>query len=241
MIWKKMPPRDEKAEALKIHKIFNRPRDAAERVRKIFESFSCLSCLECCKAKLEIRAYPGEPGHEEFKKATLRKDWKGNKVLDRGRVLTIDVDEGDRCLHFDGKGCSVYEVRPGLCRIYPFASKHWPRISYESKEALVYLYSECRVFKDVMDQDVHSIHLSDFLPELQMKLKEMNIDKDEMLKRLVELVGRGEIIGKGFLEESFIAFIEMIKLGKADGIPDIDSDLFIIRDSDIVFPIIDFV
>lgn len=100
--------------------------DLAAEIREI--GFSCLGCGECCRGEdnsvlvfpREIRyiqkatglswpevAAPPEEGEWDRKGSFHTLEWRLTK-------------KGQSCRFYQDGGCSVYQVRPLLCRTYPF-------------------------------------------------------------------------------------------------------------------------
>jgi len=76
-------------------------------------NFRCERCGDCCRYltvrldKKDISMIKGE-GFEDF---FVFDDFIKSDVLKRD-------DKG--CVFFDGDGCKIYDVRPTVCRKYPF-------------------------------------------------------------------------------------------------------------------------
>lgn len=94
--------------------------------------FACTRCGDCCRAGegdgnlvmvsrgeiCAIAAYSGMDPDEVSEPYPESVPFPGGRMVTFGRVLRRPC--GD-CLFFSGKGCTVYPVRPAICRTYPFA------------------------------------------------------------------------------------------------------------------------
>lgn len=83
--------------------------------------FECARCGKCCGGKpgyvwvtkddiLRVRKSLNLTEEEFHKKYLRRVGWR----------LSLAERSDGRCVFLEGKGCSVYEVRPAQCRAYPF-------------------------------------------------------------------------------------------------------------------------
>ncbi len=87
--------------------------------------FACTGCGKCCT---------GAPGYiwvndEEIDAIAdqlnlSRSDFLANYTEEvEGRVSLLELPERNNdCIFLEGKGCTIYDVRPTQCRTYPF----WP-------------------------------------------------------------------------------------------------------------------
>ena len=89
-------------------------------------SFECTRCGDCCR---------GEPGYvwvtlEEAgaiaaSVAMPFRDFESSCLRRIGRKMSLlEKPNGDCILWQDGKGCTVYDVRPLQCRTFPFWSEN---------------------------------------------------------------------------------------------------------------------
>jgi Fe-S-cluster containining protein len=47
-------------------------------------------------------------------------DKENSEIIKEGRVLRLKMGKDGRCVFLKNNQCSVYEIRPLLCRMYPF-------------------------------------------------------------------------------------------------------------------------
>lgn len=94
--------------------------------------FACTRCGDCCRAGegdgnlvivsrdeiSAIAAYTGMVPEDLSEPYPESIAIPGGRTVTFGRVLRRP--RGD-CLFFSGRGCTVYPVRPAICRTYPFA------------------------------------------------------------------------------------------------------------------------
>jgi Fe-S-cluster containining protein len=88
--------------------------------RELFQQIDCIACSNCCKVtgtalnqkdidhisrRLKLSA-------ADFQEQYLRKDAEGEMVL-----------KTKPCPFLTEKGCSIYDIRPKVCREYPYTNK----------------------------------------------------------------------------------------------------------------------
>jgi uncharacterized protein len=83
--------------------------------------FTCTECGQCCT---------GAPGVVRVDENNIREiaAWRGNNLTYFRRTYVRKTDEGlsltekenGDCIFFKNNRCSIYPVRPGQCRTYPF-------------------------------------------------------------------------------------------------------------------------
>jgi Fe-S-cluster containining protein len=88
--------------------------------RELFRQIDCIACSNCCKLtgtalnKKDIAQISGRLSMSaaDFIKQYLRNDDDGEMVI---KLIP--------CPFLTAKGCSIYDIRPELCREYPYTSK----------------------------------------------------------------------------------------------------------------------
>ena len=127
----------------------SRPHDAHEIVKRIFSSKSCLECGICCKDEdgLRIKVFGTEPGKNMLMAAARAKSQYCVKPSVFGSFI---IQSPDVCVFLEegagGKKCSVYDMRPAVCSIFPFMiqeTKTTGRNGLAEKKPLVVLTSYC--------------------------------------------------------------------------------------------------
>ena len=102
------------------------PEDLASRIKKM--KFKCLGCGKCCIGEdnsvvvfpFEIRRIIQFTGETWLQ--TVEPPEEGEWDL-HGNFHTLEwriKKEGASCKFYSGNGCRIYEVRPMICRTYPF-------------------------------------------------------------------------------------------------------------------------
>ncbi len=87
-------------------------------MRKVFE---CKMCGKCCKGRGGI--YLGEDEIEtissylKLNKAEFKKNYL---ELKNGKLRLIQNDTGYCIFYSNQKQCSIHEVKPSICRLWPF-------------------------------------------------------------------------------------------------------------------------
>jgi Fe-S-cluster containining protein len=92
-----------------------------------FECGPHVSCFTECCGKLDLRLTPYDALRLRKRLGLDSADFLDLHTITRWRtphglpeiMLRMDPDAGKRCPFVSEKGCSVYEDRPGACRIYP--------------------------------------------------------------------------------------------------------------------------
>jgi len=74
----------------------------------------CLSCLECCKNISLPMNYKGKVNHHHYEEFAKTRNIKLVKVKDDKIYFLIPYP----CPYLTDEGCSVYEDRPSICRMY---------------------------------------------------------------------------------------------------------------------------
>jgi len=105
---------------LKRHNFVERRFKAiAEEVE---ESIDCTACANCCRvATTQISERDAErlSRHLGMKVSEFLRDYTV-ELPDEGRILKRSPDG---CVFLDGRVCSVYEMRPDTCRLFPHLIK----------------------------------------------------------------------------------------------------------------------
>ena len=105
---------------LKRHNFVERRFKAiAEEVE---ESIDCTACANCCRvATTQISERDAErlSRHLGMKVSEFLRDYTV-ELPDEGRILKRSPDG---CVFLDGSVCSVYEMRPDTCRLFPHLIK----------------------------------------------------------------------------------------------------------------------
>jgi len=85
------------------------------------KSSGCGRCGRCCNERIYgLNVFKDEPFYENIlRKAALL----GNRVTIKESKFLLSIDfNQEGCMFFD-KGCSIYEIRPLACRIFPFVAE----------------------------------------------------------------------------------------------------------------------
>lgn len=107
----------------------NNNRDTIARLREQIPPFECVpSCHDCCG--------PVTTSSEEMSRLPVKTDAEHKEALD-----------DFRCVHLGPKGCTVYEERPLICRLFgttphmPCPNSRRPEIMIDSiVEGQIHLY-----------------------------------------------------------------------------------------------------
>ena len=135
---------------------FMKSRDHSDRIlrrtaEEIQEQFDCTTCGNCCKTSTT------EVGERDIEKLARHFRITPEQFIADYTTLEEDVlkfTEGAGCVFLDGKLCSVYDARPGICQRYPhlvrgsgsIASRMWDFVDRATVCPIVYNCLEA--FKD---------------------------------------------------------------------------------------------
>lgn len=140
--------------------ISSRPKDAQKIILNTLLQVDCLSCGECCRGFKVLTILKGD----------ILFNMLGNPQNFRGHNYTISnytsgyamiKGENDDCTFLkEDNGCSVYDKRPSICRIFPFVltdvkSFRDHSISFFS------LSSKCPIISKLKEQGITVILSSD--------------------------------------------------------------------------------
>jgi uncharacterized protein len=86
----------------------------------LMRHFSCHECGECCRQEAERLARRSHTSLDRFVRKYLARDTDPEYA----GLFRMKHGEGGYCkFYVPGKGCGIYEARPGVCRAYPFFSQ----------------------------------------------------------------------------------------------------------------------
>ena len=151
--------------------------------------FDCgphVSCFTECCGKLELRITPYDSLRLRKRLELCSADFLDRYTITRWRthhglpeiMLRMDPDSGKRCPFVKEQGCSVYEDRPGACRVYPIGRASTRHPITEEQEEFYFTVREdhCKGFEQnrtwtvrewIKDQDLEEYNeLNDLLMEL---------------------------------------------------------------------------
>ena len=134
----------------------------------------CKKCGKCCNERISgLTVFKKEPVYEEIK---LTASLLGDKASfkESNSILSIDFKQ-EGCLFYDN-GCSIYEIRPLSCRIFPFVAE------VEEGSARFVVTGHCSMVHEFEKREIDFLCLSDIigrsdndtkLPLLMTSLKEL--------------------------------------------------------------------
>ncbi len=112
--------------------------------RKMNECDSCLNCLDCCSSKdiiittkdIERISKHLKLSIDDFIKTKLRK------------TETKYYFKNESCEFLSNNGCSIYNVRPTTCVIYPF-------LSDDPKNRVIRLREKCVLGRQILKDEIN--------------------------------------------------------------------------------------
>lgn len=85
------------------------------------EIFACRMCGHCCEGKGGIVLEADEPGRIAGWLGISGSRFQAEYCLESGGKLRLGTGSDGYCVFFlPGRGCSVHEVKPRVCRAWPF-------------------------------------------------------------------------------------------------------------------------
>ena len=141
---------------------FMKSRDHSDRILRriaegIQEQIDCTQCANCCKTSTtEVTERDIEKLARHFR-ITAERFIADYTMLEKDEGMMTRVlkfTEGPGCVFLEGKLCSVYDARPGICPRYPhlvrgngyIASRMWSFVDRASVCPIV--YNSLEAFKD---------------------------------------------------------------------------------------------
>jgi len=184
-----------------------RADDGRAKLMKILDKARCLECGKCCTAsegKFFITVFSKEANYPKLKELAKMHRKSIGPVYPDG----FEIKSEDHCpfleIKEEGKKCSIYEIRPLVCRSFPFMIDTFKTTDMNGKieeKSLVVLTSLCLPIKEAWDAGVTYVSSKDIRPPLSGKRsKELPILSDS-LRALYE--GAGPRLSKdAFLEQN---------------------------------------
>lgn len=168
----------------------SRPRDARRIIYDAFERQSCLECGKCCKQGVVLSVFESEENFVQLRrKADAKALLKQASVTKVPVGLTIDFP-GDSCSFLmEGNSCSVYPLRPLLCRLFPFTIFDSGDVKY------VALTSLCPPLEQLKQNGVNFLYYSDISRPLKEILAELGEFPPSVREMALRLKGRGIVEG----------------------------------------------
>jgi Fe-S-cluster containining protein len=141
---------------------FMKSRDHSDRIlrrtaEEIQEQFDCTTCANCCKTsttEVSERDIEKLARHFRITAAQFIADYTTVEEDEGQMTRVLKFSEPAGCVFLDGKLCSVYDARPGICQRYPhlvrgngsIASRMWQFVDRATVCPIVYNCLEA--FKD---------------------------------------------------------------------------------------------
>ncbi|HSB47727.1 MAG TPA: YkgJ family cysteine cluster protein [Candidatus Bilamarchaeum sp.] len=170
--------------------IASRPQDARRRIYTAFEGQDCLSCGKCCKEGAELTIFRNEPGLVPLRRKAERIKPAGRaSVREAGATATISFADDSCAFLSEGNACSVYAMRPLLCRVFPFTIFDSGDVKY------VALTSMCPPLGRVAESGVGFLYFSDISRPIGEIIGEPGEFPPSVLEMAVRLRAGGDAEG----------------------------------------------
>jgi Fe-S-cluster containining protein len=144
------------------------------------QKFKCLQCSECCKA----RSVPLTL--EDIKRMSVYKDPQEFIIVYNERKLAIERRVWDAgCVFSDGWRCTIHEIKPLVCRMYPVCISNTPLLGEEEPITLqdnvdMYVY---------VDAACEGVGQGEPLDIEEIKKKGLQLRNEMMVTNLEAVIG----------------------------------------------------
>jgi Fe-S-cluster containining protein len=154
-------------------------KDAATIKKKTGKKYSEFLDFSPLSSKIVSEMKSGDPSLEgAMRYALLDKKSKDCK----NRLLRLNVQKNGNCIFLNSEGlCDIYDVRPKICRIYPF----WAMTLIDGKLKVIRHepYSKCRVIKALQGKSGENTDLETLIPKKEtsrIKKAIIDVNKDNV-------------------------------------------------------------
>ena len=150
------------------------------------DSFSCRCCGHCCEGRGGIVVSPSDCDRLCAFLKICPEEFETQWGERRGGKLHVRASDENRCVFFtQGRGCSVHEAKPDICRAWPYfrgnlvdpeslslAREFCPGIPAEqsftsfAKEGFAYLHAQGLVRSGAEEGVAKALCVADLLPQL---------------------------------------------------------------------------
>lgn len=224
----------------------NRPPTAIEDIRRISKATDCISCGYCCKRLPLLPVAGDDPNIMSIVQAIRSKGLPLKSVIYRADN-GFDVEFADGCsfLNKQSGGCSIYAVRPEVCRMFPLTYDGKTSVAHEGGfQKIAFLTSSCPPIAELKARGISAVFESDLIVPAREALKDPSrfripLKTVEELRTLsAEEVNQNELRFPGFLSDSFSYLMDMLERGKLmkfsslEGVP----PLLVLKSFGVVFP-----
>lgn len=114
---------------------------------------NCLRCNNCCTSFgvcitiFDVLRISKDTGKKPEEFVALIDDYQPReraepaiKINGELKLLVLKHNETRTCSFFNGKGCSIYDYRPYLCRTYPFILKNGKLADVKNRACIIFWY-----------------------------------------------------------------------------------------------------
>ena len=179
----------------------NRPKDARPRIFRKFGKLDCMDCGKCCTEKSDMMIVSKrESGYQKIRKAFGRVERV--EITDIDEFVVMDMNSDTCPLIEADNGCSIYENRPLICRVFPFIPQEL------GEGSRIVLTSHCPPLEELRKEGIEFLYFSDISCQIAKVEKEIEKYPKGTEKRIQMLKAKGiDNIGPTMLLNSLATLV----------------------------------
>ena len=244
---KTVQARQPKEKLFRLTDLLKRAHDAQQRVMEADRKASCSDCGRCCKETTHLSIWVTDPNYDAFMSAVEGISHPESHIDRKPHGILLTLDDGCPFLDRQTNACTVYDVRPMICRIYPFMPIN---IAPEGmpEDTGVILTSQCPVVAEIREHDIDAVLLSDIRVKVSFMLDHLDSfvrpDEDregiEFMLRTRIRIDPDTVILLRFLGSALQEFVNAIPAGNmfvTNGPRHQGGSVFLAAEGEILFPI----